>query len=1751
MKSKNVFTSGKMNKDLDERLVQKGEYRDAKNVRVIGSSSSDVGAVENALSNEGLSELDFGSNPVCVGSVADDANNKIYWFVRSDAGSYVAEYDADNDTSTFVLKDTRSWKTNVLNFTKTNHIEADVLIDIDNNKKFLFFTDGINPPRSIEVDSTKLIDANTYTKYDLDLIKAPPLSPPSISLGSSGSEENNIKEKFLYFAYRFRYKHGEYSALSPFSEVAFEPLSFSLDYDTGLNKSMVNTHNQVTINYNTGTKNVTHIDLVFKESNSPNIYVIKTVDKKKEGLGDNASNTHVFKNNRIYKVLPEKELLRVYDNVPLTAKSQELVANRIVYANYTENFNLIDHNGDDINFDIDLTSTTTAISNGTATKSVKSNKDYEVGVVYIDDYGRATTVITEDNSNVFIPVTQSDEKNDLSVTISSLPPAFASHYRLYIKQSRGNFESIKPAIFHEDKELGYTYILLSGSDVNKVKAGDFIVVKADTRGKKTNYVETEVLEVETQRVNFLEDDDYPSIGDPAIAQQGGVYMKLKGNNFRFSRDDFQSIEYKDYDDSSNSRKDPLHDSQSATAAYFEGPFVYPALGSSAVDTDITFTLAANAPTTSFHRIIIEITATDAAGDTFTETNISHTAGGTQSTNTGTATQIVGSTSYTSVLPGTNISWVFASATGHSVGDRYIINLKPNTFNYDRYQKGYATVRGLPADNEVIETGTIINITYDEYGDATRYFAQEFVSNASYANLEEWYSESGAKATINNTIPAGDIYFLRGQYGSTSSTITTDTVNDDQLMIIETEGFQNTDFDNRAKVDTIINYLIKTHPFVMTLETKGVEKNDEVFYELPGTYPITSEGYHGAPSGGTAQTATAGASFIVPFFNCFSFGNTVESIKIKDSFNAKFFEPENRPSSNIEDYKKNHRTTSLTYSNVYDQTTKYNGLNEFNLAYANYKDMDDNFGDVNKILNREADLIVFQENRVSRILINKNVIYNADGSGNIAATKDVLGQDIPYMGGFGVVNNPFAVVHWGGRVYFVDERRRVVCRLSQDGITPISDYGMIDWFNDHLDNANQPLVIAEYDPRDRQYALTMKGTQEEWREDEVECEILYDDTDTDSDGTVNSEDTDDDGDGTLDINDAFPLDPSETADSDGDGVGDNTDTDDDGDGIPDTTDSTPTNAEEEITLDTDGDGNVDIHDTDDDNDGLTDQEETSSSDPTDPLDSDSDDDGTGDQSDVFPNDPNEQSDSDNDGTGDNADTDDDNDGTPDSTDAFPNDPNETTDTDGDGVGDNEDPDDDNDNIPDTSEPDSDNDGLIDDVDTDDDNDGTPDTSDAFPLDPAETTDTDSDGIGDNADLDDDGDGVADTEDAFPLDPSETTDTDNDGTGDNADTDDDNDGVPDTSDAFPLDPSETTDTDGDGVGDNTDTDDDNDGVPDSTDAFPLDPTETVDTDGDGTGDNADTDDDGDGTPDTSDAFPLDPTETTDTDNDGIGDNTDTDDDGDGVPDSTDAFPLDPTESLDTDGDGTGDNADTDDDEDGVLDVNDAFPLDPTETTDTDGDGIGDNTDADDDGDGVPDSQDAFPLDPNESVDTDGDGIGDNSDTDDDGDGVPDATDAFPLDPSESADTDGDGTGDNADAFPNDPNETIDTDGDGIGDNQDTDDDGDAVPDSIDAFPLDPNESIDTDGDGIGNNADTDDDGDGASDAVETAAGTDPLDSSDLPVDTDGDGIYDYLDTDDDNDGVPDSQDDFPLDDSRDSAATFNVSINNSTKVDFTTP
>lgn len=86
---KNQFTGGKMNKDVDERLVPKGEYRDAMNIQVSTSEGSEVGTVQNILGNELVPGIYVHSSAKVVGTIADEKNDAFYWFVREDDGCVV------------------------------------------------------------------------------------------------------------------------------------------------------------------------------------------------------------------------------------------------------------------------------------------------------------------------------------------------------------------------------------------------------------------------------------------------------------------------------------------------------------------------------------------------------------------------------------------------------------------------------------------------------------------------------------------------------------------------------------------------------------------------------------------------------------------------------------------------------------------------------------------------------------------------------------------------------------------------------------------------------------------------------------------------------------------------------------------------------------------------------------------------------------------------------------------------------------------------------------------------------------------------------------------------------------------------------------------------------------------------------------------------------------------------------------------------------------------------------------------------------------------------------------------------------------------------------------------------------------------------------------------------------------------------------------------------------------------------------
>ena len=75
----NNFLKSRMNKDLDARILPKGEYRNAVNIQVSRSEGESVGALENILGNELLTTLQPSSK--AIGYFANEQSSTIYIFV--------------------------------------------------------------------------------------------------------------------------------------------------------------------------------------------------------------------------------------------------------------------------------------------------------------------------------------------------------------------------------------------------------------------------------------------------------------------------------------------------------------------------------------------------------------------------------------------------------------------------------------------------------------------------------------------------------------------------------------------------------------------------------------------------------------------------------------------------------------------------------------------------------------------------------------------------------------------------------------------------------------------------------------------------------------------------------------------------------------------------------------------------------------------------------------------------------------------------------------------------------------------------------------------------------------------------------------------------------------------------------------------------------------------------------------------------------------------------------------------------------------------------------------------------------------------------------------------------------------------------------------------------------------------------------------------------------------------------------------
>ena len=193
--------------------------------------------------------------------------------------------------------------------------------------------------------------------------------------------------------------------------------------------------------------------------------------------------------------------------------------------------------------------------------------------------------------------------------------------------------------------------------------------------------------------------------------------------------------------------------------------------------------------------------------------------------------------------------------------------------------------------------------------------------------------------------------------------------------------------------------------------------------------------------------------------------------VSDAYGVKAYLIESEPNAQI-------RSSSLIYSGIFNSRTGINDTNVFSVGTDITKSLNPANGSIQRIYAENTNLTIFQESKISSALVDKDAIYSAEGGGTVTSSNLVIGAVRPYSGRYGISKNPESFAYYGNRKYFTDKDRNAVLRLSKDGLTEISKYGMTDYFRDKLSTLDASpsdvgKAIGSWDMHTKQYVVSLQ------------------------------------------------------------------------------------------------------------------------------------------------------------------------------------------------------------------------------------------------------------------------------------------------------------------------------------------------------------------------------------------------------------------------------------------------------------------------------------------------------------------------------------------------------------------------------------------------------------------------------------------------------------------------------------------------------
>ena len=204
---------------------------------------------------------------------------------------------------------------------------------------------------------------------------------------------------------------------------------------------------------------------------------------------------------------------------------------------------------------------------------------------------------------------------------------------------------------------------------------------------------------------------------------------------------------------------------------------------------------------------------------------------------------------------------------------------------------------------------------------------------------------------------------------------------------------------------------------------------------------------------------------------------METVSANDLFRSDTHSYIGRPNFIFEDAKETVREATITYSEPSNPEGNKLNYSSFNASLANFKDLPERFGGIQYMSDYEDFLFVLQEDKVSIVPVNRNILSDASGNNTIIASTEILGKAVFYPGRNGCDNDPSSVFDSGEEAYFCNKTLSKVYRWTKgSGVEEISNKGVSSMIRASIERliseGEDVRIVGGYDPLKDEYLFTL-------------------------------------------------------------------------------------------------------------------------------------------------------------------------------------------------------------------------------------------------------------------------------------------------------------------------------------------------------------------------------------------------------------------------------------------------------------------------------------------------------------------------------------------------------------------------------------------------------------------------------------------------------------------------------------------------------